>query len=210
MNQTLLTFLLYVKQAGWLNWFWQFLCEGKFNPKGSYYSYAWSCSLCEGRTSFCTELISRKLSRFLLVFTTGFTSLSVLLLFPLSISFFVFMHGFDSISSNIDEVLSTNPSANVFVFGDFNVHQKDWLTCSAGTDRMVNSVIIFLSQTALLRWLTFLVGSQTVILTVLLFWIYVFFLTLVFVLQWLSLHWEILIMLLSFHQIHNRMPRIIA
>ena len=36
---------------------------------------------------------------------------------------------FDSISSNIDEVLSINPSANVFVFGDFNVHHKDWLTC---------------------------------------------------------------------------------
>ena len=35
---------------------------------------------------------------------------------------------FDSISSNIDEVLSINPSANVFVFGDFNVHHKDWLT----------------------------------------------------------------------------------
>ena len=42
---------------------------------------------------------------------------------------------FDSISSNIDEVLSINPSANVFVFGDFNVHHKDWLTYSGGTDR---------------------------------------------------------------------------
>ena len=41
---------------------------------------------------------------------------------------------FDSISSNIDEVLSINPSA-VFVFGDFNVHHKDWLTYSGGTDR---------------------------------------------------------------------------
>ena len=39
---------------------------------------------------------------------------------------------------------------------------------------LVNSVIIFLSQTTLLRWLTFLLGSQTVILTVLLFWIYFF------------------------------------
>ena len=29
---------------------------------------------------------------------------------------------FDSVLSNIDEVLSINPSANVFVFGDFNVH----------------------------------------------------------------------------------------
>ena len=45
------------------------------------------------------------------------------------------MEGFDSISSNIDEVLSINPSANVFVFGDFKVHHKDWLTYSAGTDR---------------------------------------------------------------------------
>ena len=42
---------------------------------------------------------------------------------------------FYSISSNIDEVLSINPSANVFVFGDFNVHHKDWLTYSGGTDR---------------------------------------------------------------------------
>ena len=42
---------------------------------------------------------------------------------------------FDSISYNIDEVLSINPSANMFVFGDFNVHHKDWLTYSCGTDR---------------------------------------------------------------------------
>ena len=40
----------------------------------------------------------------------------------------------ESISSNIDEVLSINPAA-VFVFGDFNVHHKDWLTYSGGTDR---------------------------------------------------------------------------
>ena len=42
---------------------------------------------------------------------------------------------FDSISSNIDEVLLINPSANVFAFGDFNIHHKDWLTYSGGTDR---------------------------------------------------------------------------
>ena len=28
-----------------------------------------------------------------------------------------------------------NPSANVFVFGEFNVHYKNWLTYSGGTDR---------------------------------------------------------------------------
>ena len=41
---------------------------------------------------------------------------------------------FDCVSSNIDEVLSINPSA-VFVFGDFNIHHKDWLTYSSRTDR---------------------------------------------------------------------------
>ena len=32
---------------------------------------------------------------------------------------------FDSISSNIDDILLINPSANMFVSGDFNVHHKD-------------------------------------------------------------------------------------
>ena len=47
----------------------------------------------------------------------------------------------------------------------------------------MNSVTIFVTQTTLLRWLTFLLGSQAVILTVLLFSIYLFLLTLIFVLQ---------------------------
>ena len=56
-----------------------------------------------------------------------------------SVSYFFFLYRspssalctvFDSVSSNIDEVLSINPSA-----GDFNVHHKDWLTYSSGTDR---------------------------------------------------------------------------
>ena len=64
------------------------------NPKRFYYSYAWSCSISERRNSFCTGLISRKPCGFLLMFSTSFTSLSVLLLFPLSITFSVFMHGF--------------------------------------------------------------------------------------------------------------------
>ena len=41
---------------------------------------------------------------------------------------------FCSILSNIDEVLSMK-FANVFVFWDFNVHDKDWLIYSGGTDR---------------------------------------------------------------------------
>ena len=121
-----------------------------------------------------------------------------------SVPYFIFLYPspsssictvFDSISSNIDEVLSINPSANVFVFGDFNIHHKDWLTILVELINLLNSAIIFLSQMILLRWLTFLLGSLT--LTVLLFWISFFLLTLVFVLHWVSLHWEILIMLLS-------------
>ena len=44
---------------------------------------------------------------------------------------------FNVISSNIDEVLSINSSANVLVFGDFNVYRKGWFirTYSIGTDR---------------------------------------------------------------------------
>ena len=42
---------------------------------------------------------------------------------------------FDVISSNIDKVLSINPSANVFVSADFNFHYNYLLTYSGGTDR---------------------------------------------------------------------------
>ena len=53
-----------------------------------------------------------------LIFLTGFISPSALLLFPLLLTFFVFMHSFYSVSFNIDEVPLINPSANVFAFGD--------------------------------------------------------------------------------------------
>ena len=76
---------------------------------------------------------------------------------------------FDSISANIDEVLLINPSANVFVFGDFNVIIRTGLPIVVELIDLVYSVIIFLSQMTLLKWLTFLLGSQTVM--VLLFFI---------------------------------------
>ena len=137
-----------------------------------------------GLTVYVQEGLPKKFCRFLLMFSTHFTSPSDLLLFPLSITFFVFVHGFFySISSNIDKVLSINPSVNVFVFEDFSVHDKDWFTYPGGTDLPGELCYIFLSQTALLRRLTFLRGSQTMILIVLLFWTYFLLLTLVFVLQ---------------------------
>ena len=42
---------------------------------------------------------------------------------------------FGSISSNIDKVPSIKLSANPFVFADFNIHHKNWLIYSGGTDR---------------------------------------------------------------------------
>ena len=110
-----------------------------------------------------------------------------------SVSYFFFLYRspssalctvFDSISSNIDEVLSINPSANVFVFGDFNVHHKDWLTYSGGTDRPGELCYNVSISNDLI--------SSDICTT----------------------HWEILIMLsqfpLTFHQIHNRMPHFMA
>ena len=67
-----------------------------------------------------------------------------------SVSYFLFLYRssvhntvFDSVSSSIHEVFSINPSTNVFVFGDLNVHHKDWLTFSGGTDRPGELCYIF-------------------------------------------------------------------
>ena len=51
------------------------------------------------------------------MFSTSFTLLSVLLLFLYQSPLLLCMVN-DSVSSNIDEVLSINPSNNMFVFGD--------------------------------------------------------------------------------------------
>ena len=81
-----------------------------------------------------------------------------------SVSYFFFLYRstssalctvFDSISSNIVEVLSINPSANVFVFGDFNVHHKDWLTYSGGTDRPGELCYIFFISNDLTQMVNF-------------------------------------------------------
>ena len=106
----------------------------------------------------------------------------------------------------------------MFVFRNFNVHHKDWLTFSGGTDRSGELWYNF-STSNDLTWIvnfpTRISYSQTVINAVLLCWIYFFLLKLLFVQQWFSLHWEILIILLSqfpltFQHIHNRMPCFIA
>ena len=113
-----------------------------------------------------------------------------------------------------DEVLWTNPCANVFIFGGFNIHHNDWLAYSGGTDRPGG---LCFNLTQKVNFPTQIPGCDLTDsdLTVLLFWIYLFLLMLVFVLQRLSLHRQILIMLLpqfplTFHHSHNDMPRFSA
>ena len=82
-------------------------------------------SSCERRTFFCKDISLENSAGFNYIFNWLYFT-QCLTSFPLI---------FDSISSNIDEVLSINPSANVFAFGDFNIHHKDWLIYSGETDR---------------------------------------------------------------------------
>ena len=145
------------------------------------------------------------------MFWVGFPSVSYLFFLYWS-PFLSLCIVFDSVSFNVHEVLYINPSANVFFFGDFNIHHEDWLTYFGGTDRS-GELLQNLLKSGLLRWLTFLLGSRRLWQSCS-FWIYFFLLTLVYVLQCLSLHWEFRIMLLSqflltFHHIDNGMPRFI-
>ena len=99
-------------------------------------------------------------------------------------------NGFDSIPSNIDEVLSINPSADAFVFWDFNVHHKDWLTYTCRTDRpgeLCYNFSISKNLTQMVNIPTCIPDSHN--------WIYLVLLMLVLFYR-LSLHWKILIMLL--------------
>ena len=91
-------------------------------------------SFCTGLISFVQDLSQENSADFYLCFPLA-------LLYSVPYFFFLYRSPssslctvFDSISSNIDEVLSINPSA-VFVFGGFNVYHTDWLTYSGGTDR---------------------------------------------------------------------------
>ena len=95
------------------------------------------------------------------MFSTGFTTVTVLRLFPYQIYSLFLCRVFYSISSNIDEVLSINPSANVFVFVDFNVHHEDWLTHFARTDRLVNFVMISNDLTQMVNFPTWIPDSDS-------------------------------------------------
>ena len=108
------------------------LCEtnldDSINPGNSsrrdYLPLIWKNSITH-RDGLSTGLISRE------NFADSYLSFWLALL--LSVSSFLFLYwspfwyfcmAFDYVSSNIDEVLVINPSINVFVFGDVNLHHK--------------------------------------------------------------------------------------
>ena len=84
----------------------------------------------------CTGCISKKTLKILtyvfnwLYLTQSLTSFSSIDHLLCAYAWFL-----DSISYDIDDILSIDPSSNVFVFGDFNIYHKDWLNYSDGTDR---------------------------------------------------------------------------
>ena len=158
--------------------------------------FAWDLSLENSADSYlCFRLVLLHLfSHFFFLFRSPTSSLCAV---------------FGSVSSNVDEVLSINPSAIMLLpLETLTSIIRTGLTILVELINLMNSVIIFLSQMTLHRWLPFQLRSQSVILINLLFWIYLF-------LEWLPLHWEIFIILLSqfpltFHHIHNGMPHFIA
>ena len=62
---------------------------------------------------------------------------------------------FHAISSSIDEVLSINPSAYMFVFGDFNINHKDWLNYAGGTGRFEELCYNFSISNDLIQMINF-------------------------------------------------------
>ena len=90
------------------------------------------------------------------LFLTGFTSLSAYLLFLYwspSSSLCMFFY---SILSNMDDVLSIKPSANVLSLETLMSIIRTGLPILVELINLIHSVIIFLSQTTWLGWLSYL------------------------------------------------------
>ena len=122
LNQTLVTFLLYVRQTTMTQLILVFSV-----------THMHGLAVCvKGLVSFCTGFTYRKLCRLLFRFFTGCTSFSALLLFPLSTNFFFFVHGFCCYFI-WNRWCSLHHS--ICLWRLYNVHHKDWLTYCGGTDR---------------------------------------------------------------------------
>ena len=98
-----------------------------------------------------------------------------------SISYLFFLHQslssslctvFDAVLFDIGEVLSLNPSANMFVLGDFKIHPKDWLIFSGRTNRLIKLCYNFSFSNDLTQMVSFPTRIPNCdSLSILLFWI---------------------------------------
>ena len=102
-------------KLGWFSWFWQFLCEGlsSFKTKGFCYSYAWPCSFCEGRISFCIRHNPADFYLYFQLASLHSESYFFFLYQPPSSSCSFWCYFINEGYMNIDKVLSINPSVNV-------------------------------------------------------------------------------------------------
>ena len=180
-------------KLGWLNWLWHFLCEGlsSFNQK-DFIAHIHGLAVYVKEGLLFAQDLSQENS------TDSFLCFWLALLHSLSHFFFLYWSPslsswtvFCSVSSDIDYILLINPSAYVFVFVDVNVHHKDWLTYSGGTDTPgVFYYNFYYDLTQMVNFPTRIPGSDSHSPALL----DLFLLTQVFLLKWVSLRWEILIM----------------
>ena len=108
----------------------------------------------------------------------------------------LFCSAFDAISSNINGVLSVNPSAKMFVFGYFNIHHKDCLTYSGRTEwpgALCYNFSISNDHTQMVNFHNWVPDCDSHSPTLLGLFL---FSTMAFCSTMASLQWEILIMLL--------------
>ena len=112
------------------------------------------------------RLIAKKLHRFLLMFLTGFTSLSVLLLF-FSIDHLLCLFGWFLILFYLTKMRFSWSTHLLMCLSleTLTSTTKTHLPILAELIDIVSSVIVFLSQTTLLKWLAFLLRYQTMILS---------------------------------------------
>ena len=149
LNQTLLAFLQYKSNLD------VSVDSGNFSVR---HYLPWVCILCEGGTSFGWDSsTSRKLSQFLFMFLTGFTSCNVLRTSFSSISHLLHLCGvFVAVSSDIDKVPSISLSTNINTFETLTFILRTGQPILVELIELVNSVIkLFIANlTQIVNWLT--------------------------------------------------------
>ena len=108
---------------------------------------------------------------------------------------FMNIQGLCSIFVECESFLESNSSdilalLKTLVFGDFNIHHKEWLTNSSGTDRLGAPCYNFSISNDLTlivnfpNWIPDCDSHSSVLLDLFLL------LMLIFIIQWISLHWK--------------------